>query len=410
MNRRVVITGMGVVAPAGIGKEAFWDSISGGISAVRSIEGFDASAYRTRIAAQVRDFDPSAYLTPQKIYATDRFSQFALVATAEAMSESGIIVDEQNRKRVGVIWGSSEAGTVTKEEGYRAFFTEGPKKVDSMTLPRAMGVAAASNLSIEYGAAGVNYTITNTCSTGAVAIGEAYRLIKHGYADVIITGASEAPITPGMLCGWCKLRVLSTRNDEPETAVRPFSKDRDGPVLGEGCGALILETLEGAVSRSAPVYAEIVGYCSNSDAYHLTFPDVQGETEVMEGALADGGISAGEVDYINAHGTASHANDKGETEAIKNAFGEHARGIPVSSTKSMIGHLLGAAGAVEIITTVLAVKNQFLPPTANYQVPDPECDLDYVPNKGREHRIGVAMSNSFGFGGANAAMLLREFT
>jgi len=409
LNRRVVVTGMGVVAPAGIGKEAFWDSISHGRSCVSTIEGFDVSPYRTKIAAQVKDFDPAAYLTPQKIYATDRFSQFALVAVREAIKESNLPIDEAGKKRVAVIWGSSEAGVTTSEQQYEVFFSKGCKAIDPMTLPRAMGAAASTNIAIETGVTGINYTISNTCSSGAIAVGEAYRLIKHGYVDAAIAGASEACITPGMLCGWCKLRVLSTRNDDPEGSVRPFSKDRDGPVLGEGSGALILESLDKASARSAPVYAEVAGYYANSDAYHLTFPNVQGETEAIEGALADGGVSIDEVDYINAHGTATQANDKGETEAIKNVFGRRAQSIPVSSTKSMIGHLLGAAGTVEIITTVMAVKNQFLPPTINYEIPDPECDLDYVPNSGRQGRIRVGMSNSFGFGGANAVVLLKGY-
>jgi 3-oxoacyl-[acyl-carrier-protein] synthase II len=409
LNRRVVITGMGVVAPAGIGKGAFWDSISHGRSCVSAIEDFDTSPLRTKIAAQVKDFDPAAYLTPQKIYATDRFSQFALVAASEALGESELPIDDATKKRIGVVWGSSEGGVTTMEQQYEIFFSKGCRAGDPMTLPRAMGAAASTNIAIELGVTGINYTITNTCSTGAVAVGEAYRLIRHGYVDAVVAGASDACVTAGMLCGWCKLRVLSTRNDEPEGAVRPFSKDRDGPVLGEGSGALILESLDQAIARSAPIYAEIAGYHANSDAYHLTFPNVQGETEAIEGALADGGVSVDEVDYINAHGTATQANDKGETEAIKNAFGKRAYSIPVSSTKSMIGHLLGAAGAVEIITTVMAVKNQFLPPTINYEIPDPECDLDYVPNSGRQGQIRVAMSNSFGFGGANAVVLLKGF-
>lgn len=407
MNRRVVITGIGVVAPIGIGAKKFWDSVSKGISGVKKIEGFDTTPYRTKIAAQVREFDPSKYLTPQKIYATDRFSQFALVATSEAIKDSGLIIDDNNKKRIGVIWGSSEAGISTSEEQYKIFFSEGPRAIDPMILPKAMGVAAASNISIEFGITGLNYSITNTCSSGAVAVGESYRLIKHGYSDVMIAGSSEAPITPGMLCGWCKLRALSTRNDEPEKAVRPFSKDRDGPVMGEGSGVLILESLEHAQSRSAPIYSEIVGYWANSDAYHLTFPNVKGEIDAMKGALEDGGVSIEDIDYINAHGTATQINDKGETEAIKTVFGKKAYSIPVSSTKSMIGHLLGAAGTVEIVTTVLAMKNQFLPPTINYEIPDPECDLDYIPNKGRKAKVHTAMSNSFGFGGANSSVLIK---
>ncbi len=408
-NRRVVITGIGLVTPIGIAKKNFWGSVSKGISGVKMIEGFDTTPYRTKIAAQVKGFDPSEFLSPQKIYVTDRFSQFALVAAEEAIKDSKLVIDESNKKRIGVLWGTSEGGINTREEEYETFFLKGPRSIDAMTLPKAMNVAPATHISIKYGVTGFNYSITNTCSSGAVSIGESYRLIKHGYADIIIAGSSEAPITPGMLAGWCKLRALSTRNDEPEKAVRPFSKDREGPVLGEGAGVVILESLEHALWRSSPIYAEVIGYWANSDAYHLTFPDVQGGVEVMEGALKDGGVSVEEIDYINAHGTATPLNDKGETEAIKRIFGKRTYSIPVSSTKSMIGHLLGAAGTVELITCVLAIKNQFLPPTINYEVPDPECDLDYVPNKGREAKITTVLSNSFGFGGANATIIIKKY-
>lgn len=408
LRKRVVVTGIGVVAPVGIGKDSFWDSVSKGVSGVRLIDSFDTTPYRTKIAAQVRDFDPSKYLSPQKIYTTDRFSQFALVATSEAIEDSKLVIDDNNRKRIGVIWGSSETGINTRELGYKQFFLEGHRALDPLTLPKAMGVAAASNISIEYGITGLNYSITNTCSSGSVSIGEGYRLIKHGYADVIVAGASESPITPAMLCGWCKLRALSTRNEEPEKAVRPFSINRDGPVLGEGAGVVILESLQHALKRSVRPYVEIAGYWANSDAYHLTFPSVHGEIDVMKGAIEDGGMSIDEIDYINAHGTSTPINDKGETEAIKAVFGKRAYAIPVSSTKSMIGHLLGAAGTVELITTILAIKNQLFPPTINYEMPDPECDLDYVPNKAREGRITAAMSNSFGFGGANTAIIVKK--
>jgi len=410
LNRRVVVTGIGVVSPIGIGRKSFWDSVSKGVSGVKLIDNFDTTPYRTKIAAQIKDFDPSKYLTPQKIYSTDRFTQLALVAVKEAIDVSRLIIDDNNRKRIGIIWGSSEGGINTREEAYKTFFLKGPKATDPMTSPKAMGVAPAANISIEYGVKGLNYSITNTCSSGAVTVGEGYRLIKHGYADVIIAGSSEAPVTPAMLCSWCKLRALSTRNDAPEKAVRPFSKDRDGLVLGEGGGAVILEELEHALARSAKIYCEVIGYWSNSDAYHLTYPNTQGETAVMKGALEDSGVSIDEIDYINAHGTGTPINDKGETEAIKTVFGKRAYSIPVSSTKSMIGHLLGAAGTVELIATILAMENQFLPPTINYEIPDPECDLDYVPNKGRKAKVNTALTNSFGFGGANAAIIIRNHT
>ncbi|MBI4715771.1 MAG: beta-ketoacyl-[acyl-carrier-protein] synthase family protein [Nitrospirae bacterium] len=296
MPRRVVITGIGLITPIGIGKKAFWDSVSNGVSGVKKIESFDTTPYRTKIAAQVKNFNPSDFLSPQKVHATDRFSQFALIAAAEAVQDSRLIIGDHNRNRIGVTWGSSETGINSREAGYRQFFLEGPKALDPMTMPRAMGVAAATHIAIEYGVTGLNYSFTNTCSSSAASIGEGYRLIKHGYVDAMIAGGSEAPITPAMLCGWCKLRALSTRNDDSGRAVRPFSLDRDGPVLGEGAGAILLESLEHALERSSPIYGEVIGYWSNSDAHHLTFPKVQGEIDVMRGALEDGGVSVDEVD------------------------------------------------------------------------------------------------------------------
>ncbi len=409
MDRRVVVTGMGLVTPVGIGEETFWKAVSEGVSGVSLIDRFDTTPYRTKIAANIKGFDPSTYLSVQTIDTTDLVSQYALIAVDEAIRDCKIHISNDNKKLIGVIWGSSEGGINTREQGYKAFFLKGPRALDPMTLPKAMGVAQATNIAIEYGVTGLNYSITNACSSGAISIGQAYRMIKHGYAEVIIAGASEAPITPAMLCGWCKLRALSARNDTPEMAVRPFSKDRDGPVLGEGAGALILESLESAEKRSAKIYSEIAGFWSNTDAYHLTFPKVQGEVEVMEGVLGNAGLSTNDIDYINAHGTATQINDKGETNAIKTVFGKKAYSTPVSSTKSMTGHLLGAAGSVELITTILAVENQFIPPTINYEVPDPECDLDYVPNKGRKAELKTAISNSFGFGGANASIIVKKY-
>ena len=412
MDKKVVITGAGLITPIGIGKEKFWQSVSKGVSGVSLIEKFDTSDYRTKVAASIKGFDPKDYLTPQKIYATDIFSQYALIAVKEAMEESKLDLDNLDLRRIGVIWGSSEGGINTRESSYEDFFAKGPRSVDPLLLPKVMGVAPATHISIDYCLKGLNYSLTNTCSSGAVSVGEAYRLIKHGYADVIVAGSSEAPITPAMLAGWCKLRALTIHNDDPPSAVRPFSLDRDGPVLGEGGGAVIVESLEHALKRKAAIKCEIAGYWANSDAFHLTFPNKEEQTEVMRGAIKD---SRQETDnnivigYINAHGTATPINDKGETEAIKEVFGKRAYDIPVSSTKSMIGHLLGAAGTVELITTIMALENQFLPPTINYNEPDPECDLDYVPNIGRSADFTAALTNSFGFGGANASLVIKKY-
>lgn len=409
MEKRVVVTGMGIISPIGNDKKAYWDSLSCGRSGVAPIEGFDTAPFRTKVAAQVKGFEPKNHMSPQKIYVTDRITQFALVAAAEAIKDSKLEINDDNRRRIGVLCGTSEGAVHSREELYKDFYLKSARAVDPITFPRAMGVAVASNIAIEYGIKGVNYSYTNTCASGAVSVGEGYRLIKHGYADALITAGSEAPITPPMLSGWCKLRVLSTRNDCPEGAVRPFSKDRDGPVLGEGSGVIVLESLEHALKRSAHIYCEVAGYWAGSDAHHLTFPSIEGETDTIKGAINDAGISVDDIDYINAHGTATSQNDKGETMAIKAALGERAYSVPVSSIKSMVGHMLGAAGSAELIATILAIENQYLPPTINYEVPDPECDLDYVPNQGRKAEINTALSNSFGFGGVNSVIVVRKY-
>jgi len=410
MINRVVITGMGVVTPVGIGSKKFWESLVNGVSGVKKITRFDTEDFRTSVAAEVLDFDPKNYFTPQKAAVLDRFAQFALAAATEAVDTSGLKISDENRQAIGVISGTTQGGINTIEEQYKIFFSKGLKYIDPITAPKGMHVAPASNIAIAYRILGPNYTVSNTCSSGAVAIGEAYRLIKHGYATAMVCGGTDSCITPAIMGTWSKLRVLSTQNDPPERSCKPFSKNRDGIVLGEGAGFVLLEEVEHAKKRGANIIAEVIGYGLSNDAYHLTFPSAEGETLAMRIALRDAGLKPEEIDYINAHGTGTIPNDKGETAAIKEVFGNHAYSIPVSSAKSMIGHTLGAAGSIEFIAAVLSIQTKTIHPTINYDLPDPECDLDYVPNKSREKDVTTVLSNSFGFGGGNAVLIARRYT
>jgi len=410
MINRVVITGMGVVTPVGIGSKKFWESLVNGVSGVKKITRFDTEDFRTSVAAEVLDFDPKNYFTPQKAAVLDRFAQFALAAATEAVDTSGLKISDENRQAIGVISGTTQGGINTIEEQYKIFFSKGLKYIDPITAPKGMHVAPASNIAIAYRILGPNYTVSNTCSSGAVAIGEAYRLIKHGYATAMVCGGTDSCITPAIMGTWSKLRVLSTQNDPPERSCKPFSKNRDGIVLGEGAGFVLLEEVEHAKKRGANIIAEVIGYGLSNDAYHLTFPSAEGETLAMRIALRDAGLKPEEIDYINAHGTGTIPNDKGETAAIKEVFGNHAYSIPVSSAKSMIGHTLGAAGSIEFIAAVLSIQTKMIHPTINYDLPDPECDLDYVPNKSREKDVTTVLSNSFGFGGGNAVLIARRYT
>lgn len=410
MIKRVVITGMGVVTPVGIGSKKFWESLVNGVSGVKKITRFDTEDFRTSVAAEVLDFDPKNYFTPQKAAVLDRFAQFALAAATEAVDTSGLKISDENRQSIGVISGTTQGGINTIEEQYKIFFSKGLKYIDPITAPKGMHVAPASNIAIAYRILGPNYTVSNTCSSGAVAIGEAYRLIKHGYATAMVCGGTDSCITPAIMGTWSKLRVLSTQNDPPERSCKPFSKNRDGIVLGEGAGFVLLEEVEHAKKRGANIIAEVIGYGLSNDAYHLTFPSAEGETLAMRIALRDAGLKPEDIDYINAHGTGTIPNDKGETAAIKEVFGNHAYSIPVSSAKSMIGHTLGAAGSIEFIAAVLSIQTKTIHPTINYDLPDPECDLDYVPNKLREKDVTTILSNSFGFGGGNAVLIARRYT
>jgi len=411
MKRRVVVTGMGVVSPIGIGVEEFKKGLFSGKSGVRRITLFDPSSYRSQIAGEVRDFDPRKYLSPKEIKRMDRFTQFGMVAAEEAIRQAGINFEEEDTSRIGVLVGSGVGGlsTIEREEGN--LLRGGPQKVSPFLVPMLITDIASAQVAIRYRLSGPNLSISTACATGNHSIGEAFRVIQRGEADLMIAGGAEAAITPLGLAGFCSMRALSTRNEEPEKASRPFDRERDGFVIGEGAGVVVLEELNRARKRGATILGEIIGFGMTADAYHITQPiqDGRGIKEAMLRALKDAGVSPQEVDYINAHGTSTPLNDRIETQAIKDLFGEHAYRVPVSSTKSMTGHLLGATGGVELIACLLALNEGVIPPTINYENPDPECDLDYVPNKARKLNIKIALSNSMGFGGHNAVLIVKKY-
>ncbi len=404
MNRRVVITGIGIITCVGIGKEVFWDSLVKGKSGIKRISFFDPSRYRTQIAGEIRDLDPLEYMDKKEVRDTDRVTHLSLAATEQAIKDTQIKLNENT----GIIIGTGIGGITTDDIQHNLYESKGPRFVQPMAIPMIMYNATACHISTRYGLMGPGYTVTTACTSGTNAIGEAYRLIKYGYADVMVTGGADASISPAIFSGWCALRVLSSINDDPEGACRPFSKNRKGMVLGEGAGIVILEELEHALRRSVPIYAEIIGYGSSYDASHITTPNVNGQVKAMNTAINEAGILPDEVGYINAHGTATALNDKVETEAIKRTFGNKAYSIPASSIKPLTGHTLGASGAIELIACCLALRDNIIPPTINYTEPDPECDLDYVPNTARKAEINIAMSNSFGFGGINGVLIIRR--
>ena len=411
MNRRVVVTGIGLVSALGIGTEETWSGVRAGQSGVTRITRFDISGYATQIAAEVTGFDPLAFIEKKDIKKMDLFIQYAIAAAQFAMDDSRLDITADNAPNIGVYIGSGIGGFITIEREHEALLNGGPRKVSPFFIPSAIINLASGQVSIRFGAKGPNSATCTACSASAHAIGDAYEIIKRCDADAMIAGGSEAAICPMSISGFGQLRALSTRNDEPARASRPFDKDRDGFIIGEGAGVLILEELEHARRRGAKVYAEIVGYGMSSDAYHMTAPseDGDGARRVMAMAIRKAGISPSDVDYINAHGTSTPYNDKLETLAIKTLFGDHARTLAISSTKSMTGHLLGGAGGLEAGISALAVHHQIAPPTINLDQPDPECDLDYVPCKSRPMPITYALSNSFGFGGTNAALLFKKF-
>ena len=411
MQRRVVITGIGLVSSLGIGTQATWDGLLAGTSGVGRVTRFDVSAFAAQIAAEVRGFDPLDYVDKKDVKKMDVFIQYAIAASQFAMQDSGLVITAANATQIGVFIGSGIGGFATIEREHSALIDGGPRKISPFFIPATIINLASGQVSIRFGAKGPNLATCTACSASAHALGESFEIIRRGDADAMISGGSEAAITPMSVGGFASLRALSTRNDDPEHASRPFDKDRDGFIIGEGAGVLILEELEHARARGARIYAEMVGYGVSADAHHITAPseDGDGAVRAMAMALRKAGVAPSAVDYINAHGTSTPYNDKLETMAIKSCFGDHARRIAISSTKSMTGHLLGGAGGLEAGISALAVHQQVAPPTINLDHPDPECDLDYVPHVKREMPMTYALSNSFGFGGTNAALLFRRY-
>ncbi|OUM96395.1 MAG: beta-ketoacyl-[acyl-carrier-protein] synthase II [Thermobacillus sp. ZCTH02-B1] len=410
MNRRVVVTGMGVVTALGSDLDTFWSNLVAGKSGVTRVEAFDASEFPTQIAAEIKDFKPEDYMDKKEARRMDRFVQFAVAASLMAMRdaglEPGVNIDPD---RIGVMVGSGIGGLSTWEEQYNILIEKGPKRVSPFFIPMMIANMASGQISILTGAKGPNSTAVTACATGTHSIGDSFKLIQRGEADAMICGGAEAAIRPIGFAGFCSMRAMSSRNDEPEKASRPFDAERDGFVMGEGSGVLVLESLEHALKRGARIYAEVIGYGMSGDAHHITDPDPDGAARCMLRALKDAGIGPEAIDYINAHGTSTPVGDRSETIAIKQAFGDHAYRLAVSSTKSMTGHLLGAAGGIEAVILALTLKNGVIPPTINLEHPDPECDLDYVPNAARKSDVRTGLSNSFGFGGHNATIVMRRY-
>jgi 3-oxoacyl-[acyl-carrier-protein] synthase II len=408
-DRRVVVTGMGLVTPLGTGIEKNWEALMAGRSGIGPITRFDVSDFAARIAGEVRDFDPHDWIEKKDVKKMDLFIQYAVGAAEQAMRQSGLKIDDSNAERVGVLVGVGIGGLLTIEENHLLFLDTRLKRITPFFIPKLISNLAPGQIAIRYGARGINLSTTSACASGSHAVGEAYRMIRDGYLDAAITGGAEAALTSLGIGGFIAMRALSTRNDAPEAASRPFDAERDGFVMSEGAASLILEEREAALARGANVLAEMAGYAANGDAYHMTSPspEGQGAGRCMTLCLEDGNLDPNEIDYINAHGTSTPQGDAAETQAIKHVFGERAAKIAVSSTKSMTGHTLGAAGAIESVYTVLAIERGMVPPTINYEHPDPECDLDYVPNRPRPAKIRIALNNSFGFGGTNATLAFK---
>ncbi|HEY7369420.1 MAG TPA: beta-ketoacyl-ACP synthase II [Thermoanaerobaculia bacterium] len=408
--RRVAVTGVGLVSPLGVGNAANWEALRAGKSGVGPITRFDPTPVASRIAGEVKNFDPSLFVEKKEIKKMDTFIHYAMGAAHFAMEDSGLPVTDENRDRIAVVIGSGIGGLPLIEETQKQYLQKGIRAISPFFITGLIANEAAGNVSIKYGLKGPNLTTVTACTTGAHAVGEAYRMIQYGDADAAVAGGTESVITPLAVGGFAVMRALSTRNDEPERASRPWDKDRDGFVIGEGAGLVVLEELEAAKSRGARIYAELVGYGLSGDAYHIAAPseDGDGPARVMRAALADAGIAAAQVGYINAHGTSTPTGDKVETIAIKLVFGPHAKKVAISSTKSMTGHLLGAAGGLETAILALSIHDGVIPPTINYETPDPECDLDYVPNTARQQRYDYGMSNSFGFGGTNGCLIMKR--
>lgn len=408
-RRRVVVTGVGAVTPLATGVKPSWDRLLNGESGIGPITRFDATGFKTRIAAEVKDFVAEDFMEKKRARRTDLFIHYALAATSMAIEDARLVVDEHDAERIGIVYGTCVGGMTTYEKNLAAFQEGGADKISPFFITGFIPNMALAEIAIAYGLKGPAQCVITACATGGNAIGDAFRSIQHGEADVMVAGGSEAYILPVGVAGLSRMGALSCRNDEPAKACRPFDKDRDGFVLGEGAGTLILEELEHALKRGAPIYGEVLGYATNVDGFHITEADSENQARCVRLALADGGIEPEQVDYINAHGTSTPSNDASETAALKLVFGDHARKLAISSNKSMMGHLLAGAGAVEAIFTLMAIRESVVPPTINLENPDPECDLDYVPNVARPMNVDVAVSESFGFGGSNAAVVVGKY-
>ncbi len=410
-RRRVVITGLGIVSPIGIGLDENWKNVCDGVSGIDYITKFDTTGFASRIAGEVKNFNPEDYIDKKEIKKMDIFLHYSLAAGKMAVKDSGLVIDDSNSERVGVLVGSGLGGLATIEKYHSLYLEHGPKKISPFFVPMLIVNLAPGHISMHFGCKGPNTSIVTACATGNHSIGEAYRIIQRGDADAMIAGGVESTITPLAVGGFCSMKALSTRNDEPKRASRPFENDRDGFVIAEGAGIIVLEDMDSAKKRGANIYAEIIGFGCNADAYHITAPSPNGEgaSKCMGLALKSAELNPEDIDYINAHGTSTPLNDMSESRAMKIVFQEQSKNLMVSSTKSMTGHLLGAAGGVEAIFSIMSLKHGILPPTINYETPDPECDLDYVPNTAREVPIKTVMSNSFGFGGTNATLIFKKF-
>ncbi|HEX7515761.1 MAG TPA: beta-ketoacyl-ACP synthase II [Chthoniobacterales bacterium] len=412
-DRRVVITGLGVITPVGNDVDTFWNNLKNGVSGIERIQAFDTTNYDCRIGGEVRNFEPKDFFkNPKDPRRTDRFTQLAMAAAKMAWTDSGVDVEKINRKRFGVIVSSGIGGLKTLEDQHSILLTKGPSRLSPFTIPMLISNMASGMISMEFGLQGPNLCIVTACATSNNAIGESWRIIKFGDADIFLAGGSEASIIPVGVAAFAAMKALSTRNDDPHAASRPWDRDRDGFVMGEGAGVVVVEELEHAKARGAKIYCELTGYGLSADAYHMTAPppDGEGAVRAMQMALDHAKITPNQVDYVNAHATSTGLGDVCETRAIKTVFGEYARTVSISSTKSMTGHLLGGAGAVEMAACVLAIRDSVIPPTINLENPDEECDLDYTPNVAKEKKVRVAVNNSFGFGGHNAALVAAEFT
>lgn len=411
-KNRVVITGLGIISPVGNGVVSFWHSLKEGKGGVGPLISFDAATFDSRIAAEVKAFDPAAYgMNTKDVKRMDKFGQYAVASAKEAIESSGLALDKEDCDRIGVLIGSGIGSLHTIEVQHKIMLDKGASRMSPFLIPMLIVNEASGQVAITFGLKGPNSCVATACASGSHAIGDAYRILERGDADVMVCGGTESCITATGVGGFCALKALSARNDQPQKASRPFDRDRDGFVIGEGCGLVVLETLEHAKKRNAPIIAEIAGYGMSCDAYHMTAPNPNGDgaARAMKAAIKDAGISAEDIDYVNAHGTSTKLNDKIETLSMKIALGTHAKKVMVSSTKSMTGHLLGAAGGVEFVACCLSIRDGVVPPTINYEYPDPDCDLDYVPNTARKVNVDVCMSNSLGFGGHNASLIVRKF-